>query len=87
MIIIIITTTITITFILIQEIYFTDSILSWKTFICRNSAQWPYLYVITQTSETVNVNLELGYLLKNKFHWKIYLSLFYINYMIDKNLM
>ena len=76
MIIIIITTTITITFILIQEIYFTESILSWKTFTCRNSAQWPYLYVIIQTSETVNVNLELDYLqlLRTSFNEKFIYS-------------
>ena len=51
-----------ITFILIQEIDFTESFSNWKTFTDPNSAQWPYLYVIKQISETVNVELELDYL-------------------------
>ena len=61
-IIIIIITIIIITFILIQEIGFTESLLNWKTFTDPNSAQLPFLCIITQTLETVNVNLELDYL-------------------------
>ena len=53
---------IVITFILIREIGFTKSLLNWKTFTGPNSAQLPFLYVITQTLETVNVDLELDYL-------------------------
>ena len=51
-----------ITFILIQEIGFTESLSNWKTFSGPNSAQLPFLYVITQTLETVNVDQELVYL-------------------------
>ena len=51
-----------ITFILIHEIGFTESLLNWKTLAGPNSAQLPFLYVITQTLETVNVDLELDYL-------------------------
>ena len=61
---------IVITFILIREIGFTKSLLNWKTFTGPNSAQLPFLYVITQTLETVNVDLELDYLhlLKTNFN-------------------
>ena len=48
-----------INFILIQEKGFTESLLNWKTSTGPNSAQLPFLYVITQTLETVNVDLEL----------------------------
>ena len=41
---------------------FTESRLNWKTSTNPNSAQLPFLYVITQTLETVNLALELGYL-------------------------
>ena len=60
----------TVNFILIQEIGFTESLLNWKTSTGPNSAQLPFSYVITQTSETVNVNLELDYLhlLKTNFN-------------------
>ena len=54
--IIIIIIIIIITFILIQEKGFTEPLLNWKT------SALPFLYVITQTLETVNVNLELDYL-------------------------
>ena len=59
-----------ITFILIQEKGFTESLLNWKTSTDPNSAQLPFLYVITQTLETVNVDLELDYLhlLKTNFN-------------------
>ena len=40
----------------------TESLLNWKTSTGPNSAQLPFLYVITQTLETVNVDLELDYL-------------------------
>ena len=68
--IIIIIIIIIITFILIQEKRFTDSLLNWKTSTGPNSAQLPFLYVITQTLETVNVDLELDYLhlLKTNFN-------------------
>ena len=56
-IIIIIIVTIIVTFILIQEKGFTESLLNWKTSTGPNSAQLPFLYVITQTLETVNVDL------------------------------
>ena len=51
-----------ITFILIQEIGLTESLSSWNTFTDSNSGQLSFLNVITQTLETVNVDLELGYL-------------------------
>ena len=59
-----------ITFILMQEKGFTESLLNWKTSTGPDSAQLPFLYVITQTLETVNVNLELDYLhlLKTNFN-------------------
>ena len=59
-----------ITFILIQEKRFTESLLNWKTSTGQNPAQLPFLYVITQTLETVNVDLELDYLhlLKTNFN-------------------
>ena len=59
-----------ITFILIQEKGFTESLLNWKTSTSSNSAQLPFLYVITQTLERVNVDLELDYLhlLKTNFN-------------------
>ena len=59
-----------ITFILIQEKGFTESLLNEKTSTGPNSAQLPFSHVITQTSETVNVNLELDYLhlLKTNFN-------------------
>ena len=59
-----------ITFILIQEKVFTESLLNWKTSTSSNSAQLPFLYVITQTLERVNVDLELDYLhlLKTNFN-------------------
>ena len=68
-IIIIIIITIT-TFILMQEIGFTESLLSWKTFTGPNSAQLLFLYVITQTLKMVNVDLKLDYLylLKTNFN-------------------
>ena len=51
-----------ITFILIQEKGFTESHLNGKTSTGPNPAQLPFLYVIMQTLETVNVDLELNYL-------------------------
>ena len=51
-----------INFILIQEIGLTESLSSWNTFTDSNSGQLSFLNVITQTLETVNVDLELGYL-------------------------
>ena len=51
-----------ITFILLQEIGFIDLFSNLKTFTGPNSAQLPFLYVITQTFETVNVDLEFLYL-------------------------
>ena len=51
-----------ITFILVQEIGFTESLLNRKTSTSPNSAQLTFLYVIKQTLETVNVDLELDYL-------------------------
>ena len=51
-----------ITFILTQEIGFTESHLNWKISTGPNPAQLPFLYAITQTSEKVNVDLELNYL-------------------------
>ena len=51
-----------ITFILMQEKGFTESLLNWKTSTGPDSAQLPFLYVITQTFESVNVDLELDYL-------------------------
>ena len=59
-----------ITFILIQEKGFTESLLNWKTSTGPNSAQLPFLYVATQTLETVNDDLELDYLhlLKTNFN-------------------
>ena len=58
------------TFILIQEKDFTESLLNWKTSTGPNSAQLPFLYVATQTLETVNDDLELDYLhlLKTNFN-------------------
>ena len=41
---------------------FTESLSNWKRFTDPNSAQLPFLYVITHTLETVNVDLELDYL-------------------------
>ena len=54
----------------IQEIGFTKSLLNWKTFTGPNFVQLPFFYGITQTSETVKVNLELNYLhlLKTNFN-------------------
>ena len=54
----IIITNVIITFILIQKIGFTESLSNWKTFTIPNYAQWPYLYVIKQTLEIVNVDLQ-----------------------------
>ena len=53
-----------------QEKGFTESILNWKTSTDPNSAQPTFLYVITQTLETVNVDLELDclHLLKANFN-------------------
>ena len=51
-----------IVFILIQEIGFTESLLNWEIPTGPNSAPLPFLYVITQTLETMNVDLELDYL-------------------------
>ena len=48
-----------ITFILIQEKGFTESLLNWKTSTGPNSAQLPFSNVITQALKTVNVVLEL----------------------------
>ena len=53
---------IVIVFILIQEIGFTESLLNWEISTGPNSALLPFLYVITQTLETMNVDLELDYL-------------------------
>ena len=57
-------------FILVQEKGFAESHLNCKTSIGPNSTQLPFLYVITQTLETVNVDLELDYLhlLKTNFN-------------------
>ena len=46
---------------------------SWKTFTDPNPAQLPFLYVITQTLETVNDELEFDYLhlLKTNFIIKL----------------
>ena len=70
LLIIIIIIIIIITFILIQEKGFTDLLLNWKTSSNSNSAQLPFLYVITQTLERGNVDLELDYLhlLKTNFN-------------------
>ena len=57
-----------ITFILIKELGFTGSLLSWKALTGPSSAQLP-LYVITQTLETVNVDLELDYLHRGGAHF------------------
>ena len=56
--------------IIIREISFTESLLNWKTSTGPNSAQLPFLHVITQTLETVNVDLELDFLnlLKTNFN-------------------
>ena len=53
-----------------QEKGFTESLLNWKTSTGPDSAQLPFLYVITQTLETVNVDIELDYLhlLKTNFN-------------------
>ena len=64
--------TIIITFILTREIGFTESLLNWKTPTGPNSAQLPFLYVITQTLETVNVGLELDYLRHSKINFNNY---------------
>ena len=55
---------------LIQEIGFIESLLNWKTSTGPYSAQLTFLYVIIQTLETVNVDLELDYLhlLKTNFN-------------------
>ena len=45
----------------ITIIIITESLLNWKTFTGPNSGQLPFLYVITQPLETVNVDLELDY--------------------------
>ena len=47
-----------ITFILIQKIDFTESLSNWKIFTGPNSAKLPFLYFMTGTLETVNVDLE-----------------------------
>ena len=47
-----------ITFILTREIGFTELLLNWKASTGPNSAQLLFLYVITQTLETVNVDLK-----------------------------
>ena len=49
---------------------FAESHLNCKTSIGPNSTQLPFLYVITQTLETVNVDLELDclHLLKANFN-------------------
>ena len=59
-----------ITFILIQEKGFAESLLNWKTSTSSNSPQLPFLQVITQTLERLNVDLELDYLhlLKTNFN-------------------
>ena len=53
-----------------QETGFTESLLNWKTFTGPSSLQLPFFYGITQTLETVKVNLELNYLhlLKTNFN-------------------
>ena len=61
-----------ITFILMQETGFTESLLNWKTSTGPNSAQLPSLYVITQSLETVNVNLELDHLRLSKSNFNNY---------------
>ena len=55
---------------LIQEIGFIESLLNWKTSTGPYSAQLIFLYVIIQTLETVNVDLELDclHLLKANFN-------------------
>ena len=56
-----------------QELGLTESLSNWKTFTDPNTAQLPFLYVITQTLETVNDELELDYLhlLKTNFIIKL----------------
>ena len=49
-------------FILMQEIGFTESLLNWKALTGPNSTQLPFLYVITQALETMNIDLGLDYL-------------------------
>ena len=57
-------------FILMQEIRFTESLLNWKALTGPNSTQLPFLYVITQAFETMNIDLGLDYLhlLKTNFN-------------------
>ena len=56
-----------ITFILIQEISFVES---YSNRTGPNSGQLPFLYIITNTLKTVNIDLELDYLhlLKTNFN-------------------
>ena len=61
-IIVIIIVAVIINFILIQEIGFTESLLNWNTSTGPNFMQLFILYLITETLETVNVDLELDYL-------------------------
>ena len=64
---------------------FTESLLNWKTSTGPNSAQLPFLYVITQTLETVNVELEWDYLhlLKKISITKLSLYNLYDGYKFD----
>ena len=70
MITVIITMRLLLALLLLLEKGFTESLLNWKTSTGPDSAQLPFLYVITQTLETVNVDLELDYLhlLKTNFN-------------------
>ena len=74
-----------VTFILIQKIGFTESLPNWKTFTEPNSAQIPFLYVITQTLKTVNVDIELDYLPLLKTNFSNYTNYTNITYMMDIN--
>ena len=64
---------------------FTESLLNWKTCTGPNSAQLPFLYAITQTLETVNVELEWDYLhlLKKISITKLSLYNLYDGYKFD----
>ena len=70
MITVIITMRLLLALLLLLEKGFTESLLNWKTSTGPDSAQLPFLFVITQTLETVNVDIELDYLhlLKTNFN-------------------
>ena len=70
MITVIITMRLLLALLLLLEKGFTESLLNWKTSTGPDSAQLPFLYVITHTLETVNVDIELDYLhlLKTNFN-------------------